>query len=325
MAWKELGAYSFADAFIPSHELLEEFDTVSELIDWQTIESLLSPICNSKVGKKAYPPLVLFKAVLLQKWHNLSDVQLEKQLVRDLLFKRFTGLSLNDPTPDHSTISRFRKRILEHNLEDKLMIEINVQLQASGAMIKTGAISIIDASVVEAKNARPKTNPKGEKTQDKEARYTSKVGADGQFKTTYGFKNHMNVDEDGLIQKTLCTAANLHDSKPFEQLLTGKESAATADKAYFSKRHLALLKAKEVKNMLLYKAARNRPLTEEQQLHNLYASQVRNVVERVFGTLKTVYGMGKARYLGIRMNQLDFIFMAIAYNLKRGNTLLKIA
>ena len=77
MAWKELGSYSFADAFVQQHDALEEFDRVDELVDWKRVESLLSPICNSKVGKKAYPPLVLFKAVLLQKWHNLSDIQLE--------------------------------------------------------------------------------------------------------------------------------------------------------------------------------------------------------------------------------------------------------
>ncbi len=70
-AWKELGALSLADAFVPAHDLLEEFDRVHEMIDWQAIEALLAPICNShllqQVGKKAYPPLLLFKAALLKK------------------------------------------------------------------------------------------------------------------------------------------------------------------------------------------------------------------------------------------------------------------
>ena len=36
----------------------------------------------------------MFKALLLQSWYHLSDPQLEKQLARDLLFRRFVELDL---------------------------------------------------------------------------------------------------------------------------------------------------------------------------------------------------------------------------------------
>lgn len=86
---------------------------------------------------------------------------------------------------------------------EKLRAAINRQLQTLGGMIKVGAINIIDASVVEAKNPRPKTNYQGKNTQDGEAKYSSKVGADGKFNNTFGFKNHMSVDEDGLTPNPL--------------------------------------------------------------------------------------------------------------------------
>jgi len=318
MAWKETGNLSFADAFIQSHSVLEEFDEIDTMVDWQPVQKILSVISNSKVGEKAYPPLLMFKAILLQKWHNLSDPGLEKQLVRDIVFKRFTGLSLSDPVPDHSTIHRFRQKLIDQQLEDPIFKEINRQLQSSGIMIKEGAISIIDASVIEAKNCRPKKNSSGQNTQDPEAKYNTKLGADGKRRTTYGYKNHMNVDEDGFIQKTICTPANEHDSIQFKNLLTGSESAATADSAYYSKKHLELLNYLGVKEMLLRRAFRNKPLTEVEKQHNFYASQVRNVVERVFGTLKNHYGLAKARYMGQKRNQLNFTLMSIAYNLKRG-------
>jgi IS5 family transposase len=241
MAWKNIGNPSFADALVQSHVALEEFDEIDAMIDWCPVQKILSVISNSTVGEKAYPPLMMFKAILLQKWHNLSDPGLEKQLARDIVFKRFVGLSLSDPIPDHSTIHRFRQKLIERDLELPIFEEINSQLQNSGIMIQQGAISIIDASVVEAGNSRPKKNDKGRSTQDPEAAYTSKTWADGKRRTTYGYKNHLNVDEDGLIQKTICTAANVHDSTEFENLLTGTESAATADKAYYSEKHMDLL------------------------------------------------------------------------------------
>jgi IS5 family transposase len=51
---------------------------------------------------------MMFKAVLLQSWHNLSDPALEKALARDLLFRGFVSVGLDQGVPDHSTIWRFR-------------------------------------------------------------------------------------------------------------------------------------------------------------------------------------------------------------------------
>jgi IS5 family transposase len=47
-------------------------------------------------------------------------------------------------------------------------------------------------------------------------------------------------------------------------------------------------------------------------------SQVRCTVERTFGVLKRLYGLGKARYLGLARNQARVSLIAMAHNLKRG-------
>ena len=47
---------------------------------------------------------MMFKALLLQSWYALSDPALEKQLARDLLFRRFIGLSISESVPDQSTL-----------------------------------------------------------------------------------------------------------------------------------------------------------------------------------------------------------------------------
>jgi IS5 family transposase len=51
--------------------------------------------------------LMMFKILILQAWYALSDEALEKQIARDLMFRRFMDLSLSEAVPDHSTIWRF--------------------------------------------------------------------------------------------------------------------------------------------------------------------------------------------------------------------------
>jgi hypothetical protein len=91
-----------------------------------------------------------------------------------------------------------------------------------------GHNSHIDASVIEAKQCRPHKGEDGENTQDKEAGYNVKQSSDGKMKTTFGFKAHMNVDEDGFVSSVMTTAGNVHDSQCLEDLLTGAEEAVYA-------------------------------------------------------------------------------------------------
>ena len=260
---------------------------------------------------------MMFKILLLQSFYNLSDPACEKQLARDLLFKRFVNLSLTDPVPDHSTIWRFRNNLNKSGLLQKLLDNINHQLNTQGVIIKNGQASIIDASVIQAKNNRPHKNAKGENTQDKEASHNVKTASDGKQKTTYGFKAHINVDEDGFILAQTLTTGRLHDSNVFEQLFTGTEEAVYADSAYKSQKHDELLQDKDIQNQILHRAYRNKPLTESQKRHNQFASQVRYVVERTFGVLKQHYGLAQARYMGIKRNQARLTMTCIAHNLKR--------
>ena len=257
MAWKKLKQRSLADDLVSEHEALTELDDVNDFMDWQAIEDLLCDIHAKRRGNSAWPPLFMFKALLLQSWHNLSDPGLEKKLARDLLFRRFVGLSLADSVPDHRSIWRFRQ-LLE------------------------------------------------------------KQGADGKRKTTYGFKAHINVDEDGFSKATVFTAGNVHDSNHFTELLSGDESAVYADSAYKSRKHDEWLEERGIDNRVMGRAYRNTPLTKAQKQKNHRNAGVRCTVERVFGVFKLYYGMGQARYLGLARNAVRFGLMCFAYNLKRG-------
>jgi IS5 family transposase len=84
----------------------------------------------------------IYKALLLQCWYNLSDPQLEKQLARDLLFRRFVELDLSESVPDHSTFWRFRQTLEKLELMEVLLSEINQQLSEQGLYIKMGEVSM---------------------------------------------------------------------------------------------------------------------------------------------------------------------------------------
>jgi transposase, IS5 family len=231
MSWKNLAQTSLSDALVKHHEALEELDGIDRLIDWKAIGKLMAGIHAKKQGEAAWPPLMMFKALLLQSWYGLSDPGLEKQLARDLMFRRFINLGLSEGVPDHSTIWRFRNTLTKQGLLDTLLAEVNQQLSAKGLYIKTGEVSIVDATVIEAKQSRPRKNAKGENTQDSEAGYNVKVAANGKKTSTYGYKAHVNVDEDGFIKAVAYTPGNEHDSKSLEKLLTYSEEQVYADKA----------------------------------------------------------------------------------------------
>lgn len=318
MAWKNIKQRSLADSMMIDHDALRELDGVNELITWSRIETLLSDIYSSPKGEKAWPPLMMFKALLLQSWYNLSDPQLEKQIARDLLFRRFVGLDISESVPDHSTFWRFRNKLEQLSLMDILLEEINQQLSEQGLYIKSGEVSIVDASVIEAKQNRPNKRKDGGSTQDPEADWNVKAGSDGKRKSTYGFKAHINVDEDGIIKATDFSKGSLHDSNCFTELLSGDESAAYADSAYLSNAHEDWLSKRGIESRVIKRAYRGRPLTKEDKKFNRLHSGVRCTVERVFGVLKQHYGMAKARYLGLARNRTRFELMCVAHNIKRG-------
>ena len=62
----------------------------------------------------------MVKVVLQQQWYNLSDPHMEEALGDRISFRRFVGVALEDETPDHSTISRFRTALADQGLAETL-------------------------------------------------------------------------------------------------------------------------------------------------------------------------------------------------------------
>ena len=137
---RELGTFGLADFFAQRRRKKPmALDGINAMINWGRIEKLLRKRLGRsdepKGGASNYPPLLMFKVLLLQAMYNLSDEATEEALTDRASFARFTGISLDDDVPDHTTICRFRNLLIQKNLLQKLLDEFNTQLEKLGKLI----------------------------------------------------------------------------------------------------------------------------------------------------------------------------------------------
>ena len=167
-----------AELFISSSDLehlaLHALDDTEAVLDWSKIEPILSLIYASKTGRPSYPLLTLFRGLLLGVWYRLSDVELSQCLCRDLLFCKFCHLELGGDVPEASTLGRLRNQLVEHDLWERLLGEINRQLDAKSIIVTQGRINFIDATPVEAAQSGSGKGKDGQPKRDKQAGGMSK-------------------------------------------------------------------------------------------------------------------------------------------------------
>ena len=85
---------------------------LNTMIPWEEFRPVLEKIRQkpkkSKAGRKSHDGVLMFKLLILQKLHNISDEELEYQVNDRLSFMQFLGLSLVDSVPDATTVWLFR-------------------------------------------------------------------------------------------------------------------------------------------------------------------------------------------------------------------------
>jgi len=153
---------------------------------------------------------------------------------------------------------------------------------------------------------------------DTDARWTKK-----NQETHFGFKNHVNVDaEHKMIREFEVTAASVHDSQVFDELLdqgkdeNGNKRAVFADSAYRSKEQEVRLEAAGIESQVCEKGSRGHPLTEQQKATNHQKSKTRSRIEHVFGA-QAQMGGHLVRTIGIARARVKIALMNLAYNLRR--------
>jgi len=353
MGFKKIDrTFTFADAILKDsmdkNRCLIRIMEIAESIDWNSIESVLMghyQVGTSREGAEAYPPLLLFKCLLLQKWFHIdSDPELESQINDRISFKKFLGLSFNDPSPDHSTFSRFRKR-LSKNTMDQINSVILRQFEQKGLNINEGVA--IDARLVKSAS-RPVSNEKLEQLRQENDSPEGKLDKNGNPKKftrdiesdwnamkddpLFGLKEHASIDvNNGFILATTmtkasvndttylpyCTVYSRHTQQPIEKVY--------ADKGYAGAPNRQFLAANEIADGIMRKNTTTTKLTEFEINRNKTISKSRYIVEQYFGISHLHDGAKRARFTTIVKNKMDCWCRQAAFNITRGLKILKLA
>ena len=292
-----------------------ELDRIEELLNWGPLSYRLDKHCRKLDGRPPFPPLVMFRALLLAQWYGLSDRELEEALCDRLSFRRFVGLGLEQATPDHTTLCRFRERLNEAGLTSKLLALVNAQIEAKGLMLKRG--TLIDATIVESAAAKLAPGSDPAEHIDPDAAFLKHAGKAG---SSYGYKAHVAVDQGSLLVRTaILTPANVAETVVADDLIIANSDggAIYADKAYDTHRRRDLLARLGLKDGIMHRPNKHHPLTLRQRRRNAALSKVRCRVETVFAVLKRIYGFRRTWYFGLIRNQLQLTLLAICFNLRR--------
>jgi len=302
-------------------------------VNWEPIDRILVeayPVGKSEYGNRAYPPLMLLKAVLLQKWFGIrSDPELENQINDRISFKVFIGLPLADPSPDHSVICRFRERV-GHKTMEAIHAELLTQFRSMGFSIESGMA--VDARLIESAS-RPVSTEKLEKLredrekQDKSIKFQRDVESDWTIKNNvpvFGMKEHTSIDVDsGLVLSTLVSRASEHDTKYFQYaVLKGIHGekfprVVYADKGYYGRFNRRFLSMNGIGDGIMRKELVNAKLTDFEIRRNKMISKVRYKIEQYFGLTALYHEGGKARFTTLVKEGWDRILGAMAFNIKR--------
>lgn len=306
-----------------------------DVIPWESFRPLLEELTGyttrdwSKGGKPPFDPVLMFKVLVLQKFHGLSDDATEEQIFDRTSFKNFLGLRIGDGIPDAKTLWDFKQRIEAEGREGsrKLFEAFGQVLEGKGIIAREG--SIVDASFVDAprqrnnrdqnqrikQGGRPEefdANPAVGRQKDSEARWTKKNN-----EVHYGWKNHVKADlKTKLIIHARTTPASVHDSQVFEELLDENDQAVLADSAYHSAEHEAHLIKLNAQEFLMRKATRGQALSAAEQQTNHTISRMRVRVEHIFARMAQM-GADMCRSIGLKRATQHNHLSNLVYNMDR--------
>lgn len=285
---------------------------LAALLDWAEIDRHLVGISAAAKGEPGWPPLALFRALLLATWHDLSDIRLAEALDDRTSFRRFCGFAAHEPTPERTAFVRFRRELVRRALDRVLFEAITRQLEAKGVMVRTG--TLVDATLLPSASIR----------HDDEARWAGHR----RRKPTHGYKAHVATDEGaGLVRGVEVTTANVHDAAELEAVLPPEPGDVYGDSAFTGGAAERVIIGRGGRPRTVWTGIWGRGPEALAQLaaHNAAVRRVRCRIEKVFGTWKRSYGLRRMRWLGLAKAGLQVRLAAIAYNLRRTITLLHIA
>jgi IS5 family transposase len=296
-------------------------------------------------GRPPFEPALLLKMEMIAYLYNLSERQVEAYVNDNLSAKYFVGLAVDQKAPDHSTLTKFRKRLIERGkLEafEELLAEIIQIALESG--VQFGSIQIVDSvhSIANVNTSKDKNRKnKGQGPRDPDAKWSVKhkrkvEDKHGNIKEQteyfYGYKAHVSLNaESGMITNLVVTPGNAYDGHKLPELVNRDLElglpidTVAADRGYDDGNNHYFLKKKGLHSAIHLKTYRTQKKDENKEVWVQLKStseykqglRERYKVERKFGEGKQGHGLGRCRYVGQTKYAIQALLTAIALNLKR--------
>jgi len=316
---------------------------LKQVVPWQRFTYKLVKYYRgrAKLGRPPYDPAVVLKMLLVSYLYDVSERQVEDLCNLYLPAKYLLDLGVDEKPPDHSTLSAFKKRILENGklaaFERMLQDIISLALEKG---IVFGEVQIVDSthSVADVNVRKDKRRQrKGQAARDRSAHWGVKRSykkRNGQEKKVffYGYKAHASLNaQSGFITSLVHTSGNAYDGHQLPTLLS-KDLAqglpvhiVSGDRGYDDSDNHWLLWSKGICSAICLNDYRtkkkdpNKAIWLQLQETSQYKEGLkeRYKIERKFGEAKKEHGLGRCRYVGLLRYAIQSFLTAIALNLKR--------
>jgi transposase, IS5 family len=331
----------------------DTLERLNGLVDFELfrpdLERAVPRADRSRGGRPPFDHVFMFKVLILQASHSLSDERTEFLIKDRLSFMRFLGLGLADPVPDANTIWTFREALTRATLEGRSAIEVLFSAYEA-ALTRAGFLAmggqIIDASIIAAPKQRNTDSEKREikegrippdwkakpaklAQKDRDARWTvkwskAKPADDGSPRMdlavpAFGYKNHLGVDRrHGLIRTWVVTDAARYDGAQLPALISKANTASDvwADTAYRSRANERHLANNGLRSQIHRKKPKGKPMPKPIARANGVKSKVRAAVEHVFAHEKGPMGL-VVRTIGLARARVKIGLANLVYNMKR--------
>jgi transposase len=336
------------DSFVPEDHPIRALRRLADLALAQ-----LSPtfrVMYAPIGRPSIAPERLLKAMLLMAFYSIrSERQLCERLRYDLLFKYFLGLQISDEVFDHSTFSKNRQRLLDHDVSRKFFLAVREEAQKR--QLLSAEHFTVDGTLLDAwaslKSVRPRDEGgappegggrnasvdfKGQQRRnethisrtDPEARLAKKARGEG---ARLAYAGHVLMENrNGLAVEVEFTQATGRAEREaalrmLDRLKRRRRRITLgADKGYDSQEFVQELRRRQVTPHVAQNQSRRRSAVDGRTTSwggYERSQRVRKRVEEIFGWVKTVAGGRKLRFIGLARNRLWAEMTAAAYNLVR--------
>ena len=153
---------------------------LENLFDWGAISQKLIGAYRGRGihGRPPYDPAQIFKMLFISYLYGVSEREVEQLVSYHLVVKWFIGLAVDEPAPDHSTLTVFKNRFLRGDTWEKLVACFDDLLQqARGQGLEIGHIQILDSVHTQADvnvGKESKRQDQGQPPRDPDARVVHK-------------------------------------------------------------------------------------------------------------------------------------------------------